>query len=380
MVRTSSNSRDILAQKAAYLKAKHRMSQEEIGKILGEISQAHVSRLLKRAEQMGWLITEHHFIEKGISEQTLEEIHHLLVSPALSDAVRKIGNGADLPQIRVFDSGTNSPTPQAMDQRRKRFGRVAAGRLLEIFNKSSVVGISWGRCVNNLIQGLDNTNPFSREKSPIQFVPTCAELISLAMPEYSSTRLADRLNDVINNGKGTRLSLSGVPAYIPRRYKKEQAQTIRQYINDISSYKKIFHGRDAIIEKMDTMITSIGSPTLPVGGCISDLQDACDIKTKRLQSLIVGDIGGVLIPQPGLNKAGRELVKELNKAWTGISYSHLEHNAEMAKQNPKRPGNIIVAIGQDKAPALIEIIRLGLANELMIDKDLENTLIRSVNA
>ena len=380
MTRAPNNSRDILAQKAAFLKAKHRMSQEEIGKILGGVSQAHVSRLLKMAEQKGWLVTEHHFVENGIDKNTLEEIHQLLVSPALSNTIQKIGSEGHLPQVRVFDSGTNSPTPEAMEIRRKRFGRVAAGRLLEIFNKSNFVGISWGRCVNNLIQGLANTNQFSREQNPIQFIPTCAELVSLAMPEYSSTRLADHLNDAINNGKGERLSLSGVPAFIPRRYKNEQAQTIRQYINDISSYKKIFHGREAIIDKMDTMITSIGSPILPVGGCISELQDACNIKIEKLQSLIVGDIGGVLIPQSTLNKKDKNLVEELNKAWTGISYTHLERNARMSAQNPNRPGNIIVAIGRDRAPALTEIIRLGLANELMIDKDLEQALIKSANS
>lgn len=382
MTRRADPSRDTQAQKAAYLRAQHSMSQEEIGRVLGGISQAHVSRLLRRAEDMGWIVTELHFIDKDIPEDILEEIHRLMEPPGLTEAIQKIGqqSGHCIPGARVFDSGSSSPTPEAAEMRRRRFGRLAAGRLAELLQQSEVVGVAWGRTVNNLIEGLAGKHLISRDQKPIQFVPVCAELLGLAMPEYSSTRLADRLDDLINGGKGERLSLSGVPAYIPRRYKKEQASMVRQYVHDISSYQKIFSDKFPLMAKMDTLISSIGPPDLPVGGAISELLTAGGIKADKLQSLIIGDMGGVLIPHPSLSRSDSRLIDELNMMWTGVNYEHLEHIARQSEQDTRRSGNIVVAIGRDKAPALIEIIRLGLVNELLIDEDLEIALIQAVNS
>jgi DNA-binding transcriptional regulator LsrR (DeoR family) len=381
MARRADLSRDKQAQKAAYLRAQHNMSQEEIGGVLG-ISQAHVSRLLSRAGEMGCLVTELRFIEQGIPEETLEEIHQLLEPPAITDTIRKIGqqSGRFGPNARVFDSGTDSPTPEAAEMRRRRFGRSAAGRLAELLKQSDVVGVAWGRTVSNLIEGLDGKNLVSRELDPIQFVPTCAELLGLAMPGFSSTRLTERLIDLVNKGNGDRLSLSGVPAYIPRRYKKEQAAAVRQYVYDINSYQKIFRGKFPLASKIDTLLTSIGPPDQPVGGSVADLLTAAGIKAEKLQSLVIGDMGGVLIRQPTLDRSERRLINELNLMWTGLQYEHLEHIAREAAQNPRRTGNIVVAIGQDKAPVLIEIIRLGLVNEIIIDQDLARALVQAVNS
>jgi DNA-binding transcriptional regulator LsrR (DeoR family) len=350
--------------------------------VLGGISQAHVSRLLSRATELGCLVTTLNFVEQGIREETMEEISQLLEPRSLSDAIHKIGqqSGLCVPAARVFNSGTNSPTPEAGEMRRRRFGRAAAGRLTELLQPSEIVGVAWGRTVSNLIDGLAGNQQISKKRGPIQFVPTCAELLGLAMPEYSSTRLTDRLVDLINNGKGDRLSLSGVPAYIPRRYKKEQAAAVRQYVYDISSYQKIFRGKFPLATKMDTLITSIGPPELPVGGAISELMSAGNVSAEKLQSLIIGDMGGVLIRQPSLNSSERRLINELNLMWTGLQYEDLENIASEAAQNPRKTGNIVVAIGRDKAPVLIEIIRLGLANELLIDQDLAMALEQTVMA
>lgn len=381
MTRRADPSRDTQAQKAAYLKAQHSMSQEEIGGVLGGISQAHVSRLLSRAEDLGCLVTKLSFVEQGISEETLQEIYQLLEPPALTEAISKIGQQSSrcVPRARVFDSGTSSPTAEAAEIRRKRFGRSAAGRLAELIQQSEVIGVAWGRTVSNIIDGLVGKHLVSREQHPIQFVPTCAELLGLAMPEYSSTRLADRLIDLVNNGKGDRLSLSGVPAYIPRRYKKEQAAAVRQYVYDISSYQRIFRGKIPLAAKIDTLITSIGSPAFAVGGSITELLSAAGIKAEKLQSLIIGDMGGVLIRKPSLDRSERRLINELNMMWTGLHYEHLENIARESEQNQRKSGNIVVAIGREKAPALIEIIRLGLVNELLIDQDLAMALEQAVN-
>ena len=78
MARKTDPARDYQAQKAAYLRAQHNLSQEEIGKLLGGITQPHVSRLLARAEEMGWRVTEQHFVESDIPQEVMDEIRHLL--------------------------------------------------------------------------------------------------------------------------------------------------------------------------------------------------------------------------------------------------------------------------------------------------------------
>lgn len=153
---------------------------------------------------------------------------------------------------------------------------------------------------------------------------------------------------------------------------------VRQYVYDISSYQKIFRDRFPLVAKMDTLITSIGPLALPVGGSISELLTAGGISADKLRSLIIGDMGGVLIPNPSLNRSEHRLVNELNEMWTGVNCEHLAHIAQESAQDTRRSGNIVVAIGRDKVPALMEIIRLSLVNELLIDKGLARDLEQSV--
>jgi hypothetical protein len=51
----------------------------------------------------------------------------------------------------------------------------------------------------------------------VKFVPLCAELTGRASIEFSSSRIADRLNEVINGRRGEQFSLTDIPAFIPRR-------------------------------------------------------------------------------------------------------------------------------------------------------------------
>src|SRR5881397_2984817 len=60
--RMARDARELSAQAAAYLRAKHRMSQVDIGRLLGGISQSRVSRLLKLAEDIGWLQVSYTFL------------------------------------------------------------------------------------------------------------------------------------------------------------------------------------------------------------------------------------------------------------------------------------------------------------------------------
>ena len=373
--------RDFQAQKAAYLRAQHQLSQAEIASILGRISQSHVSRLLTRAEEMGCLVTELHFVEDDIPEEALVQIHRLLVPRKLEAALQHFGalHNVEPPSVRVFDSVTESTTPQAMVLRRKRLARAAAGSIEELLRDSRHLGVTWGHTVSEITIRLSSLMKQTRPRRTIKVVPVCAELIGLAAPEFSSSRLAGRLNDTLNSQQGESLSLTGLPAYIPRRYKASKVRVLHEYISDIGSYQKIFAQPRPLIGQLDTLLTSVGSSEVPVGGNISELVDAGGIDASILKSLVIGDVGGILIAQPNLAPHERKLVLALNAMWTGIQFDHLRSIAARARDAKIGSGVIIAAIGRDKVSIILECIRLGLVNQLLIDQDLATMLEQQAN-
>ncbi len=373
------NERDKRAQQAAYLRARHNFSQEEIGKLLGGVSQSHVSRLLSHAVEMGWLVTELHFREDSLSAEAMREIQHLLEPRKLVSRFEQIRatTGRMTPNVRVFDSGSESPTRGAFELRTRRFGRSAAGRLEELLRKSSVVGLTWGRTVSSLIDGLALANRSYNLDRPLTFAPVCAELLMLAAPDYSSSLLASRLNSLFNDGTGEKLRLGGVPAYIPLRYDAAKVQAIREYLFDAASYHRIFAGENPLINSLDAVITSVGSTERLLGGAMEEILSAADISAADLKEIIAGDIGGILIPKRDATAAEIARVDELNSMWTGITRAHLSRIA-IRSAATGGAGVVVAAIGRDRAGILAELIRYEMANELIVDWDLANALEKAL--
>lgn len=367
--------RDRRAQQAAYLRARHNFSQEEIGKLLGGVSQSHVSRLLAHATEMGWLVTELRFNQRNMSPEALREIQHLLEPRRLVSRFDEIRarTGRMTPNVRVFDSGSESPTTGAFEIRARRFGRSAAGRLEELLRQSNAVGVTWGRTVSSMVDGLAAANRSYHGDKTITFAPVSAELITLAAPDYSSSLLAARLNNLFNDGAVETLRLGGVPAYIPRRYDAAKVQAIREYLLDAASYRLIFSGENPLINRLDTVITSVGSAERPLGGAMEEVLSAADITATQLKALIAGDVGGILIPKPDLPPDAVRQVDELNAMWTGITKEHLARIAIRAA-GVGGAGVVVAAIGRERARIVVEMIRLEMINELIIDWDLANAL------
>lgn len=99
----------------------------------------------------------------------------------------------------------------------------------------------------------------------------------------------------------------------------------------------------------------------------------------RLSALVAGDIGGVLIPKPGLDAAGRRDVDGLNAMWTGVKLKHLQRIAQQAERRG-RPGVIVVSLGDNRAEIIAEAVRCDLINELIVDRPLADALARALSA
>lgn len=369
------NARDTQALQAAYLRARHGLSQDDIRRHLGNVSQSHVSRLLSHAADMGWLETELRFCDTDLSPETLRDLQQLLEPRGLVEGLRRFCAAADslMPEVRVFDSGSDSPTAGAFDLRSRRLGRSSAGRIKELLHRASLVGVTWGRTIGAIVDGLESGGRSQKRDYAVRFVPVTAELVTLASPNYSSTLLADRLNNHVEGEAEDRLLLGGVPAFIPRRYDPAKTQAIREYIHDAASYRRIFVGDDALVCRIDMFLTSVGSSGRPLGGALDEVLSAGDITESELRSLIAGDIGGILIPKPGLSRSDAELLSAINAMWTGITMAQLSQLAEKATRNDT-PGVVVIAIGRERAEIVRELISQRLINQLVIDWDLAKAL------
>jgi DNA-binding transcriptional regulator LsrR (DeoR family) len=359
---------DERAQCAAYMRAIHNMSQTEIGQVLGGLSQPQVSRLLAHAEKEDYLVIEQRFANELFSEEWIRKIDELLAPSGLTVDLDKYCKHAGIhaPRIRVFESGPGN-TEVALEQRRARFGRTAAGRLIELIEKSSNIGVAWGRTIKALTNGIAASRQPLNKNLHISFSPVCAELVSLAQHGYSSSRLADELDETFNKTPGQGPQLTGFPAYIPRHYDADMRAAIWRFISDTPGHHRVFSGPDALIHQMDMLISGVGSANTPVLGSFEELVLASGLKADDLRRLVIGDLGGILISKTGLSKANQMLIDDLNELWTGTKTEHVHRIAERAFADHGLSGVVVVAIQKERGDTVFELIRQELVNELILD-------------
>jgi len=374
---------ELKAQEAAYLKARYRMNQVQIKEIL-RVSQSKVSRLLKLAEDKLWLQTQ--FVSEGISAKRQEEIVRILEPLNLAKTLQslKTETGVRVRNVRSFDSGSSSP--RDIPARLRSFGLLAAARVGELLQENvEMFAVTFGETVTRVVDGLAELHLPLRHKQPIQFIPVCAELVRHAAYEFSSSRLAYRMREIVNGGAGDSLSLAGLPAYLPRTFFEPDLEDLRdrthieRLVDELrasnSSYRRIFNEPNPMVNRLDGLLTSIGPSERTLGLSHSELLEAAQMSDEKLRSVVVGDIGGVLIPRADGRRQDEVFV--LNEMWSGI---RLEHVVDLTRRaaNAGKPGVVIVAIGSDKAFILKELLVRGWVNELIIDKDLEVALAKAM--
>ncbi len=359
---------DKRAQCAAYLRATHNMSQAEIGKVLGALSQPQVSRLLAHAEQHQYLVIEQRFAREKFDDDWLREIEQLLNPPQLVDDLQRfcIREGIALPGLRTFESGPGN-TDIRLAQRRARFGKMAAGRIVELIERSRVVGVAWGRTLGSVVDGIQASHlPFSPPHH-IEFAAVCAELVSLAQSGHSSSMLASAMDGIFNTRPGECPQLTAFPAYVPLRYDDAVRRSIWTYINDTAGYRRVFSGPEALIGRMDMMITGVGSSNSPIHGSFDEFVSAGEVDADALRKLVLGDMAGILIPRPDLDRADARTVAALNEMSTGIRLDHVQAIAQRGFSNPDCAGVVVLALRSERAGIVLELVRRQLVNELIID-------------
>jgi len=363
------------ARFAAYLSATHNMSQAEIGRVLGGLSQPHVSRLLAHATKTGYLVVEHRFRMEKVAEDEQRELAALLTPSTLSQALTTFCTRHDkpVPGLGVFESGRGT-TDGAMALRRKRFGKTAAGRVIELLGGQRIAGVAWGRTLRCVVEGIETSHLPLSAMTDVEFVPVCAELLMNQQRETSANRLAEALTRTFHPKGRDVQQLTGFPAYVAGHYDDMMQKAAWRLIRDTPNYESILSGPEAFVSRMNILLTSVGYAEALVRGGHNDLLRAGRIDPIKLQGLVVGDLGGLLIPRPSLNASQSALVDELNEMWTGISLKQVSEIAARAHCNADTSGVVVLALRAERAGTLLELVRLGLANHLIIDQDVADAL------
>lgn len=384
MTATQQGRKDLEAQQAAYLCAEHSMTQAEIGRLLGGLSQPRVSRLLRRAEDRGWLRRSYQFVPDALGAERIDQLKRFIEPSSLVDQLAKVHSrtGVRVRGVHVVDSGAVGNTPKAIAARLGRFGRAAAEPLADLISRADVLAVTWGRTVSHVVDGVSGAKLATLPRS-IRFVPVCGEPLERASERDTSSHLAERLHVLMRSTAPVPPSLTGVPALIPRRFRGADARGIRRFVRQAASYREVFGTRAPLINRVDSLLTAVGTSNHPMGFIHDELLKAGSTPTKKLTSaslekLVAGDLGGVLFPRPGLSAREKKEVQALNAMWTGAKLTHLKRIARQAARST-RPGVIIVAMGEgDRAAIIAEAVRYGLVNELIIDRTLAEALTRAL--
>jgi len=379
---------DMLA--CAYLAGEEK-KQIEIAEILG-LSQATVSRLLKQARKK-YLKEEVRFLREEVDDEMMEKILHRAARKRLGnelDELAKRYTGLRGPILRVFPSSGKGGAVSEWGNRLLKFSPQAAPFVKDLLVRANLCGVSWGTTVRGIVSALQKISlPPPRANTPIRVIPLCGEPLGNLPTSFSSSNLAADIEIFLNGDNKETFSLGMVPAFIPDNFTRAQLEGIWQLIGLVEGYNRIFGKNTSkkstqvpLVEELDTVLTSVSSSDRPLALRGSALfRTIGNIDLKMLGELVIGDISGVCIPRPGLNKADRAKVDQVNKRWTGIRREHLEACARRSALSDLLkgpPGIIVIAFGKNKAECVFECIKLGLANVLLVDDDLEEELERLV--
>jgi len=374
-------------------------TQIEIAAAL-DLSQSAVSRLLRSVQD--YIHIERRFrwdaLEASVQQEVRRRISHRDIGDRVAQLAREHGQPA--PTVHVAPVGEAAQPGLRFDT----FAGHAAMTLRELLEEvRGRVGVAWGSTLWHTTQALRSIlpqHPF-RERIPIEFVPLCGDPLIDSKDlheryaDRTSSRIVSELSKAVNGDEPRPAWLGLVPAFIPREFKGKEIKVIDRLIDLVPQYPRIFGPRIApprpmpapIAGDLHMVITAAGPSKRPLGFGRNPLLGLSEAESARLAANIHGDIGGVLLPRltDGPGKQGHEpaphpLVQELTRRWTGLKIEHLKECSSRAfsERSKSRPGVTLLSFGADHVGVVLETVRLGLANHLIIGSDLEEAMARAL--
>jgi DNA-binding transcriptional regulator LsrR (DeoR family) len=375
----------------AYLRSQNN-DQHVIAERL-KISQSHVSRLIADAKKEGILEETIRFVSDQLPQEKLERAKARLHVEPLEDRIAALSPGRR-PSLHIYPCHGRNTSAATWRHRIERFSGDCANDLLKVLASASIIGVAWGVMIASAVEAMQKMQTGRRVpgRSKQTIIPLLGEPLGRPITQHSSSVLASKLAEILDPNPDskpgiTTLSLAPVPAFIPADFSRAETSAIRKLIRRITLYQEIFGAGDEkvsdgkgksspLIERVDAILTSVSSEERPLGFDDDGLIRAADIRRKRLNELVIGDLCGVVIPRSSLDRQAKTEIKRIMAQWTGVRLDHLEACATRARNgsNSGPAGVIVLAIGANKASVVHEALRRGLIQHLFMDEDLADKL------
>jgi hypothetical protein len=371
-------------------------TQIEIAATL-ELSQSAVSRLLRDVQD--YIRIKRSFDWERLAPSVQQDVRRRMSHREIGDRVARLAQeyGHPAPVVHVVPLGEVAELGPQFDT----FAAQAALPLRDLLEEvRGRVGVAWGSTLWHTTQALRAIlpqRPF-RERIPIEFVPLCGDPLIDSQERYAdrtSSRIVSELSKAVNGDEPRPAWLGLVPAFIPRTFKRNEIRVIDRLIDLAPQYPRIFGPRIApsspmaapIAGDLDMIITAAGPSKRPLGFGRNPLLGLSEAESRLLAENIYGDIGGVLLPRladaPGSAGGGpapHPLVQELTRRWTGLKIEHLKACSTRAfsERSKSRPGVTLLSFGSSHLDVVLEAVRRGLVNQLVIGSDLEDALTKAL--
>jgi len=354
--------------------------QTEIAVAL-DLSQSAVSRLLQDVQD--YILVTRAFAWDRLPPATQQEVRRRISHREIGGRVAHLAeqHGQPAPAVHVVSLGEEQQNGPPFETFAAQAAIVLRDLLVDVRGR---VGVAWGSTLWYVTLALRSILPHPfRKQDPIEFVPLCGDPLIDTLELYAdrtSSRIVSDLSKIVNGDETRPAWLGLVPAFIPREFKRAEIRVIDRLIDLVPQYPRIFgpripRARSAapFAGDLNMIVTAAGPAKRPLGFGRNPLLGLADRESKALADSIYGDIGGVLLPRPTGGPAPHQLVVELTRRWTGLKIEHLKACAARAFAEPSRarPGVTLFAFGADHADVVIEAVRRGLANQLIIGSDLE---------
>ncbi|MGA7342881.1 MAG: hypothetical protein WBX18_19925 [Terracidiphilus sp.] len=345
--------------------------------------------MIKDARDKGILEVKTRFASERVNAEDLARAKARLRPEPLEQILAQIGAlapGKRVPTLHVYPCRTRNTLEPTWQHRILMFSNDCAEDLLKVLGSASVIGVAWGVMIANAVDAMQRTQADRGEplQSDQTIIPLLGEPLGLTTTQHSSSVLASKLAGILNPRLKPEniLSLAPVPAFIPANMTKAEIRAIRKLIGRITAYRKIYGAGESEsqgeeksvpwIHCVDAILTSISTEEKPLGFDNDGLIRAADIHRERLNDLVIGDLCGVVIPRPNLDRKSKKEIESIMAQWTGVRVDHLEACANRARNGA--PGVIVLAIGANKASVVLGALRRGLIQHLFMDEDLADRL------
>lgn len=390
-------------------------TQEQIAAALS-LSQPQVSRLLRSVRDKH-IRVQKQFIWDQYAESKRQEIESKVFPRQLGAKLQRFAE-AHKQQVPIVHS---VQMPADAEGEVDTFAKLAAQTVKDLLlTAKGSVGVTWGNTIWHLTQALSAVPPYNpwRSHDPLQFVPLCGDPVMDSLEHYAdrtSSRIASDLSKLVNGAEGRPAWLGLVPAFIPPGSRKarsrnehssakgsdigkgrrasleeDEKRVIWRMINRVPQYPRIFGpANEPLADDLHMILTASGSARslVSIGQSLLALTPhESDTLTKN----ILGDIGGVIVPKVTAVAGGQQaqephpIVREVTDCWTGLKMKHLRRCADQAFATGDlrgvRPGVTLLSFGPDRASIVLEAIKHGLVNHLIISSDLELAIEKSLDA